>query len=134
MTLYRSLKFKRLPDESLFRFLERLAEEGYLQNNRQLIVTFDCSCSSRFVELIFSMKNLEKLNLFDSDLTLEVLAHAFQSCSKLIDVNIMSTYGILQMPEHLKNQLRPSLQRLRYFDFRCSIDNDSWPVILEMLT
>ena len=135
MILYRSLKFKRLPDESLFKSLERLAAEGLLQNNRKLIVTFEGPCSSRFGEVICSMKNLEKLHLINYELIPEILAHVFQSCSKITDLSIKITEDeTLKMLEHLKNELKPSYQRLRYFDFQCIIDNDSWPVIQEMLT
>ena len=135
MILYRSLKFKRLPDESLFKSLERLAAEGLLKNNRKLIVKFKRPRSSRFVEVICSMKNLEKLHFFYYELTLEILAHVFQSCSKITELRITDTEDEpLKMPEHLKNQLRSSFQRLRYFHFQCIILNKSWPVIQEMLT
>jgi hypothetical protein len=135
MNLFRSLGFRYLPDENLLSILERLAEGGYLQNTQQLTLEFHWSRNSRIVEVICSMKNLEKLHLFDYKLTPEVLAHVFQSCSKIIDLYITSTGdGLLEMPEHLHNQLRPSFQRLRYLIFECFIDNDSWPVLLEMLT
>ena len=63
MNLYRWLFIERPPDESFLKILERLAEEGYLQNNRKLDVDFDFSSNSRFVEVICSMENLETLNL-----------------------------------------------------------------------
>ena len=135
MNLYRSLVLTRLPDESLFKILERLAIEGYLLNNRKLFVTFKGSRSSRFDELICSMKNLEKLDLLSCDLTLEVLALVFQSCSKIIELNI-SIWGFKtpEVPEHLKNQLKSGFQRLRYFEFECLVEDDTWPVIQEMCT
>jgi hypothetical protein len=61
MNLFKSLRFRYLPDESILGILERMVDEGYLQNNRQLTVKFHWSRSSRFVELICSMKNLEKI-------------------------------------------------------------------------
>ncbi len=137
MNLYRSLKFKRPPDESLLKILERLAEEGYLQNNRRLDVDFHWKRSSRFAGVICSMKNLETLNLFEDELPLDTscLAHVFQSCSKLIELDIwIHECKTLEMDEHLKNHLRFGFQRLRFFSLSCSIDNDSWPVLLEMLT
>ena len=88
MNLYRSLVLTRLrPDESLFKILERLAVERYLQNNRKFIATCNWSRTSRFVEVISSMKNLETLNSFGHYLTPEFLARVFQSCSKLIELD-----------------------------------------------
>jgi hypothetical protein len=122
-------------EESPLNILERLAREGFLQNNRKLDVGFNFSCSSRFVELICWMKKLETLRLLDQELTLEDLAHVFQSCSKLIEVDIATPkYKTLKMNKHLKNQLRPGFQKLRRLKLECSINNYSWPVILEMLT
>jgi hypothetical protein len=138
MNLYRSLFIKDLPDDSLFNILEWLAEEGYLQNNRRLDVQFDCtcgcSCSARFPELICSMKNLESLNLFNHELTPDVLAHVFQSCSKLIELHIETYYKTLEMAEYEKSQLRLGFQKLRCLYLVCNIDNDTWPVIQRMLT
>ena len=135
MNLYRSMLIERLPDDSLFKILERLVEEGYLQNNRKLGVNLYVSLSSRFVEVICSMKNLESLGLGAHDLTPDVLAHVFQSCSKITNLFVSTkTYKTLEMAEHLKNQLKSGFQKLRYFIFECSIDNDTWPVIQEMLT
>jgi hypothetical protein len=135
MILYRSLMFKSLPDESLFKILERLADEGCLENNRKLIVKFEGSRSSRFVELICSMKNLEKLHLCAYDLTLEALAHVFQSCSKIIDLNItIWEFETREVAEQIKHQLIPGFQRLQYFEFECFVEDDTWPVIQEMCT
>ena len=52
----------RLPEDSLFNILERMAGEGYLQNNRNLAVDFDFSSNPRFVEMICSMRNVESLD------------------------------------------------------------------------
>jgi hypothetical protein len=139
MILYRWLLLKRLPNESLFKILERLADEGHFENNRELIVTFEGSRSSRLNELICSMKNLEKLHVFGNDLKLlkliEALARVFQSCSKIIELNI-AFWGIemREVAEHLKNLLIPGFQRLRYFDINCCVEDDAWPVIQEMFT
>ena len=135
MNLYRSLFIDRLPDGSLFNILERLASEGYLQNNRRLNVEFDCSQSSRFVELICSMKNLESLDLNEHDLNPDVLARVFQSCSKLVEMDIaIQKYKTHEMAEHLKDQLRSGFKKLRRLDLVFSIDDDTWLVIQEMLT
>jgi hypothetical protein len=94
------MRIERLPDESLFNILERLAGEGYLQNNRRLEAEFDGEPSSRFVELICSMENLGTLDLLGYKLTPEVLAHVLQSCSKITDLRIVAIEdGMLKMDE-----------------------------------
>jgi hypothetical protein len=135
MNLYRSLFIGRLPDENVFDILERLADEGYLKNNQQLKEFESCFLPiSPFVEVICSMKNLEKLNL-EYDLTLEHLALVFQSCSKLVELNISAfEFEMDKMTEDLIDKLRPGFQRLRCLDLFCFIDNDSWPRFQEMLT
>jgi len=136
MNLYRSLSIERPPDESLLKLLERLAEEGYLQNNLKLDVQFHCSRNSRFFEVICSMKNLETLKLFEDDLTLDSLTHVFQSCPKLIELHICTQVCITQkMDNHLKNQLKSGFQRLRWFDLNiCFTDSHTMSEIQEMLT
>jgi len=120
-------------DESLFKILERLAGEGYLQNTQQFV-----GCESHFlqissfVNIMCSMENLEKLTSHACHLTLEDLARVFQSCSKLSELNILVTD--FEMDQDVKNQLRPGFQRLRRFFIVCFMDNFSWPVIQEMLT
>jgi hypothetical protein len=113
-----------------------MALEGYLENNRQLEVERTIrSSDSRFVELTCSMKNLEELDLFGCELTLEDLAHVFQSCSQITNLSITGDSDEMpNMTEHLKNQLRPGFHKLRRLDLRCSIYNDSWLVLQEMLT
>jgi hypothetical protein len=87
------------------------------------------------VELICSMKNLETLHLLNYQLSPEALAHMFQSCSKITDLRVIAIEdGMLKMDEHLKNQLRPHFQRLRYLYFECYIAEDSWLELQEMLT
>ncbi len=142
MNLYRSLSIK--PNESLLKILERLAGEGYLQQNRQfkcnvrlaqLFMKFDRSHSSCFFELICSMKNLEELNLFGYTLTPDILAHLFQSCFKLVQLNIgIHNCKTLEMDERLKDQLKTGFQKLRCLKLGCSIDKVTWPVIQEILT
>ena len=96
---------------------------------------FDGARSSRFVELICPMKNLESLNLFENELTPDVLARVFQSCSKLTELNFTAfEFEMDGMGEDLKNQLRPGFQRLRFFELHGYIDPFSWPVIQEIFT
>ena len=128
--------FERLHIESRLNVLERLAGEGYLQNNQQLIeFESDYSDIPSFVtKVICSMKNLEKLKL-ENFLTLEDLALVFQSCSKLIELNISAfKFEMDEIDEDVKNHLRPGFQRLRRLHLLCFIDSDSWPGFQEMLT
>ena len=147
MNLYRSLSIERPSDESLLKILERLAGEGYLQNNRKfdvefngsqnnshLDVQFDFSSNSRFVEVVCSMENLKLLDLLHYELTLEDLARVFQSCSKVTNLLIPAKgRKMSELDEHLKNQLKIGFQRLRRLYVQ-QTDDDSWPVIQEMLT
>jgi len=136
MKLCRSLFIKDLSDESHFNTLQRLAVEGYLNNNQQFgEFNSNLSLISSFViKAICSMKNLEKL-ILRNDLTLEDLALVFQSCSKVIELNITAfEFEMDKMVEDLKNQLRPGFQRLRRLDLECFIDNVSWPGFQEMFT
>jgi len=125
---------KHQSDESIFKILERLAEDGYLKNNRKLIEA-NFSHNSQLIEVISSMKNLEILVITCNNLTLEDLAPVFQSCSKLIELRIATwSYNSFEMAEHLKDQLRPGFQKLRCLNLLCCVDNGSWPMIQEMLT
>ena len=66
-----------------------------------------CSRSSRFIEVICSMKNLETLQIsYDYYLTPEDLARVFQSCSKLIKLDTNFGRKTREIAEHLKNQMR----------------------------
>ena len=90
MNLYRSLVLTRLPDESLFKILERLAIEGYLRNNRKLKCS-DSDDGSRMGELICSMENLETWDFdldFNHELSPMALVQVFQSCAKITKLRI----------------------------------------------
>ena len=130
--VYRSLWIDRI--ESNLKILERLAEKGHLQNTKKCEgFEFDMLHTSSFLKVICSMKNLEKLTLKTYHLTLEDLAPVFQSCSNLIELNIFATGSeIDEMGEVLIDQLRSGFRRLRRVD--CSIVNNSWPGIPEMLS
>jgi len=144
LNLYRSLELTSTwksgspADDSLLKILKQLAGKGYLKNNRKLDAQICCSISdyrnSRFIDVICSMNDLEKLNLLNQELTPKVLAHLFQSCPKLTEVYI-ATSKTLKMANHLKNQLRSGFQKLRrlHIDFFL-FDEDSWSVLQEMLT
>jgi pantothenate kinase len=115
--------------------LERLAEQGYLQNNRQLDAKLHCLRISRIIKLICSMKSLVTLDLMEQAVTLEDLARVFQSCPQLINLHVETKEcQMSEKAEALKNQLRSGFQKLRRLDLVFSIDDDTWPVIQEMLT
>ena len=122
--------------QSNLKILERLAEKGHLQNTKKCEgFEFDMLHTSSFLKVICSMKNLEKLTLKTYHLTLEDLAPVFQSCSNLIELNIFATGSeIDEMGEVLIDQLRSGFRRLRRLDVACSIVEDSWQGIQEMLT
>ena len=81
------------------------------------------------------MKNLEKWTLTVDDLKLEDFAPVFQSCSNLSELNISATvFKIDEMDGDLVDQLRSGFRRLRRLEVACSIFNDTWPGIQEMLT
>jgi hypothetical protein len=87
------MKIEGLHDEAPLKLLERLTEKGYLINNQQFehggYSEFASGLLniSPFVDVICSMKNLRTMFL-DCELTLENLAHVFQSCYKLIELQI----------------------------------------------
>ena len=133
MILYRSLKIHG--NKRNLKILERLAEKGYLQNTQQF-KGFPFAFS--FVPIICSMKNLETLTV-EADhvkhLQLIDFAPVFQSCSKLSELNISANgLKIDEMREDLVDQLRSGFRRLRRLDVACSIVEDSWQGIQEMLT
>jgi hypothetical protein len=114
--------------------LKRLANGGYFQNNRQVILNSKWPSIPRFLQVIHSMTNLENLRLLEWDLTLtEDLARLFQSCPKLTELHMKLVKSqMLEMGEGLKNELRSGFQRLRLLELQW--ETYSWAVILEMFT
>ena len=75
--------------ESLLNILHQLAEGGFLKNNRIFILKeLDWSHNDRFIQDICSMQNLERLDLWECEVTITDLASVFRSCSKLMDLLI----------------------------------------------
>jgi hypothetical protein len=134
MNFYRSLKICDLRDDSLYKFLERMAEKGYFQNTQQFEETQSyLSENSWSVKIICSMKNLEKLTSGADHLTPGDFALVFQSCTKLIELDINAfEFEMNEMGKDLVDQLRPGFQRLRRLELTCSMV--SWAKIQEMLT
>jgi hypothetical protein len=114
--------------------MERLADAGYFQNNREVIVGWGWPSVPRFFPVVRSMTNLEKLYLLNWELTLtEDLPQLFQPCPKLTELRLKLVKGQnLEMGANLKNELRSGFQRLRIFELVCQIG--SWPAFQEMFT
>jgi hypothetical protein len=80
----RSLTFKRPSGhsdettESLLNIFNQLAEGGFLKNNRIFTLKeLDWSLNDQFIRDICSMKNLERLDLLDCELTRRDLLNVF---------------------------------------------------------
>jgi hypothetical protein len=109
--------------------LERLADGGFLKNNRQMIVILRWPSFPRFCQVVRSMTKLEKLEILDSKLTLtQDVPQLFQSCPKLTELRMKLVESQnLEMNEDLRNDLRSGFQRLQLFELDWEIDG--WPVI-----
>ncbi len=71
--------------ESLLNIFFRLAEGGFLNNNRIFILKeLDWSHDDRFIRDICSMKKLERMDLLDSELTMKDLGSVLRSCTRLV--------------------------------------------------
>jgi hypothetical protein len=80
------------------------------------------------------MKKLESLKL-KCVLRLKQLVPLFGSCPKLVELDLeLIVSEKLDIDEQQKNILVQGFQRLKHLRFQSLIDNDSWPVIREMLT
>jgi hypothetical protein len=119
--------------EDLLTILKRLADGGFLANNRQWIVDVGWSRGPWLFEVIRSMTNLETLSLLDCQLTLSDLPQLLRSSTKLTYLRLKLIDRLkLEMNEELKNELRSAFQRLQIIGL--SWDIDSWPVIQEIFT
>jgi hypothetical protein len=114
--------------------LERLADGGYFQNNREVIVNWCWPSVPRFSRFLHPMTKLEKLSLLKWDLTLtEDVPQLFRSCPTLTELHLrLFESQKVEMNEELKNELRSGFQRLQLLELHWFID--SWPLIQEMFT
>ena len=83
--------------KNLLKILELLVDEGFLKNNCELVISSaDCmvaqfegrTLGSRYLQVIYSMNNLEKLVILEYDMTVADLAHLFQSCPNIIHLHL----------------------------------------------
>ena len=80
------------------------------------------------------MEKLEMLTL-RCEMKLEQLQPLFWSCPKLVRLNFeLIVSEKLELDEQQKNVIVQGFQRLEHLVFKSHIDNNSWPVIREMLT
>jgi hypothetical protein len=113
---------------------ERLGDGGFLTNNRKLFVRCHWSHFLQFQRYICSMKKLEILTL-SCGIKLEQLLPLFWSCPKLVRLNFkLIASEKLELDEQQKNELVQGFQRLEKLWLKSHIDNDSLPVIREILT
>ena len=112
--------------KSLLKMLEVLVDEGFLKNNCELgmpsadgiIAPFERALGSRFLQVIYSMNNLEKLDIMEYDVTVADLAHLFQSCPNITHLHLkVVPQDIWNTKDDLsQNQLRLGFQKLQLFE------------------
>ena len=111
--------------KNLLKILELLVDEGFLKNNCELVMSSaDCvvaqfegrTLGSRYLQVIYSMNNLEKLVILEYDMTVADLAHLFQSCPNIIHLHLkLFRHDILESKNDLsQNQLRLGFQKLQH--------------------
>jgi len=99
-----------------------------------MFVTCHWSHIPQYCRDICSMKKLEILSL-KRVMKLKQLVPLFGSCPKLVELDFELIVGKeLEIDEQQKNVLVQGFQRLEHLTIRSLIDNDSWPMIREMLT
>jgi hypothetical protein len=130
--MYHPVMEKSLKSREIF---ERLVEEGFLKNSCKLYELCYWSNIPRFLRYICCMKKLQSLHLDKCQLTLEQLSTLFRSCPELVELNLGLDLSLKSdMDEHLKNELRRGFEKLRLFVLNGYINNDSWPVIQEIMS
>ena len=114
--------------------LELLGDEGYFKNNCELVMQCGRPLGQRFLKVIRSMNNLEKLDIFEYNVTFADLAHLFQSCPNIIHLRLkLVGQDIWDSEEDLsQNQLRLGFQKLQYLDILGLVFN-SGNLVMEIL-
>ena len=133
-------------DDRCHEIFKRLAEEGFLKNNWKLDLKMwtlyknfqkgsPNMLPTQYLGYIFAMKNLHCLISRKFEITLEQLSTLFRSCPVLVELDVGLDLSVKsEMDEHRKNELRRGFHKLQFFGFNGHIDNDSWPVILDIMT
>ena len=113
--------------KNLLKILELLVDEGFLKNNCELVISSaDCmvaqfegrTLGSRYLQVIYSMNNLEKLVILEYDMTVADLAHLFQSCPNIIHLRLkLFRQDLWDMKDDLSlNQLILGFQKLQLLE------------------
>jgi hypothetical protein len=121
--------------KSLLKILELLVDEGFLKNNCELVMQSGKPLGQRFLQVIHSMNNLEKLDIFEYDVTFRDLAHLFQLCPNIIHLRLkLGGHDIIWDSEEdlSQNQLRLGFQKLQLLEIAGYIF-DSGNLVLEIL-
>jgi hypothetical protein len=114
--------------ESLLSILHQLAEGGCLKNNQIFILKdLDWSHNDPFIQDVCSMKNLEKLDLLDCEVTRKDLLSVFRSCPKLMELRIKDfgyspTLNTIEQFKEEANELELDYKRLRLFDINVMME------------
>jgi hypothetical protein len=118
----------------LLKMLELLRDEGYLQNNCELVLECGTPLGPRFLQVIRSMKNLEKLDLFEYYALFSDLAHLFQSCPMMTHLRLnFDGQDKWNSKKHLsQDQLRLGFQKLQQLEIAGYIVN-SGHIVMEIL-
>ena len=113
--------------KNLLKILELLVDEGFLKNNCELVMSSaDCvvaqfegrTLGSRYLQVIYSMNNLEKLDIMEFDMTYRDLARLFQSCPNITHLHLkVVCQDIWNTKDDLsQNQLRLGFQKLQLLE------------------
>jgi hypothetical protein len=118
----------------LLKMLELLRDEGYLKNNCELVLECGMPLGQRFLQVIRSMKNLEKLDLFEYYAIFSDLVHLFQSCPKMTHLRL-NFDGQDKWDSEVnlsQDELRLGFQKLQHLEIAGYIVN-SGNIVMEIL-
>jgi predicted nuclease of predicted toxin-antitoxin system len=110
----------------LLQDLELLVDKGFLKNNCELVMPLadwiapfhGRPLGRRYLQAIYSMNNLEKLDIMEYDVTFADLANLFQSCPNIIHLRLkLVGQDSFDSEEDLsRNQLQLGFQKLHHFE------------------
>jgi hypothetical protein len=111
----------------LLQILELLVDKGFLKNNCELVMPpadwiapfHGRPLGRRYLQVIYSMNILEKLDIMEYDVTFADLAKLFQLCPNIIHLRLkLVGQDTWDSEEDLsQNQLRLGFQKLQHLEF-----------------
>jgi hypothetical protein len=112
----------------LLKILELLVDEGFLKNNCEMVMPpadwiapfQGRPLGHRYLQVIYSMTNLEKLDIMEYDVTFADLANLFQSCPNIINLHLKLVRhdSDSDSEEDLsQTQLRLGFKKLQHLEF-----------------